>query len=340
MKDGFGLWYSLCHEYVPSTKQRSLSLAQALSSFPNFSNKLTLLENILQYEQLVSSYETSSGSVYPPDLKTATLIRCAPAKVRDHIQLSLKEDSTYSDVREALLSFDRVTRGFSAESIVKQLTYESSADRRDDGGVRDMEIYRIEWKGSWKGKGNNQKGGKSKDKGKNGFPFANSCGAFGRGRGAGKGKKGKDKSKGKGKSKNKGKDKKGQNGKDNNRGGCWNCGDPNHYAKNCPRGRVNQVEADGGWANDTYNGQQQSQPQQERASGSSGQVNQVQNSQNLQQQPVKPVVRRIYNLGVSAMSSGSGVPMVSNRDVSSSLDEGRKLNIILDSGSSRLSLIL
>ena len=112
MKDGFGLWYSLCHEYVPSTKQRSLSLAQALSSFPNFSNKLTLLENILQYEQLVSSYETSSGSVYPPDLKTATLIRCAPAKVRDHIQLSLKEDSTYSDVREALLSFDRVTRGF------------------------------------------------------------------------------------------------------------------------------------------------------------------------------------------------------------------------------------
>ena len=87
VKDGFGLWYSLCHEYVPSTKQRSLSLAQALSSFPNFNNKLTLLENILQYEQLVSSYETSSGPVYPPDLKTATLIRCAPAKVRDHIQL-------------------------------------------------------------------------------------------------------------------------------------------------------------------------------------------------------------------------------------------------------------
>ena len=333
VKDGFGLWYSLCHEYVPSTKQRSLSLAQALSSFPNFNSKLTLLENILQYEQLVSSYETSSGSVYPPDLKTATLIRCAPGKVRDHIQLSLKEDSTYSDVREALLSFDRVTRGFSAESIMKQLTYESSADRRDDGGVRDMEVDRIEWKGNWKGKGNYQKGGKSKDKGKNGFPFANSWGAFARGRGAGKGKKGKDKSKGKGKNKSKGKDKKGQKGKDNNRGGCWNCGDPNHYAKNCPRGRVNQVEADVGWTNDTYNGQQQSQPQQERASGSSGQVNQVQNSQHLQQQPTKPVVRRIYNLGVSAMSSGSEVRMISNVDVSSSLDEGRKLSIILDSGS-------
>ena len=139
MKDGLGLWYSLCHEYVPSTKQRSLSLAQALSSFPSFNNKFTLLENILQYEQLVSSYETSSGSVYPAGLKTATLIRCTPAKVRDHIQL--KDDNAYSDVREALLSFDRVTRGFSAESIIKQFTSETtSSDRRDDGGVRDMEV--------------------------------------------------------------------------------------------------------------------------------------------------------------------------------------------------------
>ena len=145
LKDGFGLWYSLCHEYVASTKQRSLSLAPAWSFFASFNNKLTLLENILQYEQLVSSYETSSGSVYPADLKTATLIRCAPAKVRDHIQLSLKEDSTYSDVREALLSFDSVTCGFSAESIMKQLAYETtSSDRRDDGGVRDMEVDRVE----------------------------------------------------------------------------------------------------------------------------------------------------------------------------------------------------
>ena len=59
------LSYSLVHEYVPPTKQRSLSLAQSLSSFPSFNSKGTFLENILQYqyEQLVSSYETISGSV-------------------------------------------------------------------------------------------------------------------------------------------------------------------------------------------------------------------------------------------------------------------------------------
>ena len=337
LKDGFGLWFSLCQEYVPSTKQRSLSLAQALSSFPNFNSKLTLLENILQYEQLVSSYETSSGSVYPPDLKTATLIRCAPAKVRDHIQLSLRDDSSYSDVREALLSFDRVTRGFSAEAIMKQLTYDStSAERRDDGGVRDMEVDRVEWKG---GKGYK---GKEKGKNKNGFPYEAAWSAFGRGRGFGKGKsKGKDKSKGKGKNKTKNKSKKGQKGKGQNRG-CWNCGDPNHFAKNCPqnRGRVNQVEGDGGWMNENYNVPQNSQ-QPERASGSNGQVNQVQQSSNFggqqqqqqQQQSTKPVVRRIFNLGVSAMSSGDSVRMISNGGVGSVNNEGRQLNIILDSGS-------
>ena len=143
---------------------------------------------------------------------------------------------------------------------MKQLTYDStSAERRDDGGVRDMEVDRVEWKG---GKGYK---GKDKGKNKNGFPYEGAWGAFGRGRGFGKGKsKGKDKSKGKNKSKTKNKSKKGQKGKGHNRG-CWNCGDPNHFAKNCPqnRGRVNQVEGDGGWTNDNYNVPQQSQ-QQER----------------------------------------------------------------------------
>ena len=107
-----------------------------------------------------------------------------------------------------------------------------------------------------------QQGWKRQGQEQDWFSFWKCLGTFGRGRGTGKGKsksKGKDKSKGKGKSRSKGKDKKGQKGKDNNldnnRGGCWNSGDPSHYAKNCPqsRGRVNQVEGDGGWTNDSYN---------------------------------------------------------------------------------------
>ena len=106
-KDGFALWHDLLGEFLPSTKQRSLSLAQALSQYPNFSGKQSMMESILQFEQLVQAYETSNSQTYPKDLMTATLLRCTPTKIRDHLQLSLREDSSYADVREAMLSYTR-----------------------------------------------------------------------------------------------------------------------------------------------------------------------------------------------------------------------------------------
>ena len=61
-------WYDSLGEFLPSTKQRSLSLAQALSQYPNFSGKQSMMESILQFEQLVQAYETSSSQTYPKDL--------------------------------------------------------------------------------------------------------------------------------------------------------------------------------------------------------------------------------------------------------------------------------
>ena len=82
-RDGFKLWYYLMHEFHPQTKQRTLSLAQTLASYPSFSAKQSMLENILNYETLVGEYEKSSGEKYPSDLKTATLLPCAPQKIRE-----------------------------------------------------------------------------------------------------------------------------------------------------------------------------------------------------------------------------------------------------------------
>lgn len=236
-KDGFALWYDLLGEFLPSTKQRSLSLAQALSQYPNFSGKQSMMESILQFEQLVQAYETSSSQTYPKDLMTASLLRCAPTKIRDHLQLSLREDSSYADVREAMLSYERVTRGYTQEQIMKTLTSDHSTDV-----TVPMEVDRV--KGDYKGKGDH---GKGKDKGR-GKGWWNNMWSFGHGRdkGRGRGFKGGGK---KGKSKGKGKDKghKGGKSKGKNKGGCFNCGDPNHFSRDGPRGRnwqggVNQVE--------------------------------------------------------------------------------------------------
>ena len=109
------------HEFHPQTKQRTLSLAQTLASYPSFSAKQSLLENILNYETLVDQYEKSSGEKYPSDLKTATLLRCAPQKIREFLQLTFRDDVTYLDMKEALLSHERITKGYSQESIINYL---------------------------------------------------------------------------------------------------------------------------------------------------------------------------------------------------------------------------
>ena len=164
--DGFKLRYQLCKEYLPSTRQRSLALAQALSQFPNFNPKVSLLESILQFEQLCTQYEAASKQTYPSDLKSATLIRCAPTKLKEHLQLSLTDRSSYADVREAILAYERVSKSFTQGQILKNLEIQDKQD-----GPTPMEVDRVYDKGKGKGK-------KSKGKG-----WWSNTWSFGRGRG-------------------------------------------------------------------------------------------------------------------------------------------------------------
>ena len=76
-RNGFQLWRDRHREFLPNTRQRSLTLAQTLAAYPCFSSSKRYLENILEYEQLVSDFELVSGSTYPAELKAATLLRCS-----------------------------------------------------------------------------------------------------------------------------------------------------------------------------------------------------------------------------------------------------------------------
>eukprot|EP00434_Breviolum_minutum_P029143 symbB.v1.2.025779.t1/scaffold2336.1/size96545/4 len=151
-RDGFKLWYDLMREFHPQTKQRTLSLAQTLASYPSFSAKQSLLENILNYETLVDQYEKSSGEKYPSDLKTATLLRCAPQKIREFLQLTLRDDVTYMDMKEALLSHERITKGYSQEAILKQLSAGANSGH-DTSDATPMEVDRVFEKGKGKEQG-------------------------------------------------------------------------------------------------------------------------------------------------------------------------------------------
>ena len=300
-RDGFAVWYHLIKEFEPSSRQRALAIAQALSNYPTFPKDRSCLESILVYEETVQRFEESSSSSYPDVLKIATLMRCCNQRVREHLQLNVDEKSSYSQVRECILNFERVSKAWSQETVLRSI---QDAHRTSDSGPTPMEVDRIE-----KGGGKKCKSGKSGKNGKGGkgdwsFPWGAGRGFGGRGRGQGKGKKGKGRgnaNKGKGKQKGK---KEGGKTKDKGKVGqnqcklCFACG---HWSGECP----NKMDV-----NYVAQGQQNSNGF-EATMNPAGQHTGTASSSTtyVQQPPVQPqastkgIVRRIFHINPSSPSS-------------------------------------
>ena len=175
LKDGFKLWYNLNQEFLPSTRQRSLALAQALGAYPVFPKDKSALESKLSYEQLVHEYEQASGSTYPKELMSATLIRCCNPRLREQIQLGISDTTTYADIRDRITSFEKVSKAWTSEQVLKHISEPPNYASTTNDGPTPMEVDRVE-----KGKGKQK--GKSKSKGGSGAEWAGSW-MFHRGRG-------------------------------------------------------------------------------------------------------------------------------------------------------------
>ena len=146
-RDGFAIWYQLIREFEPSSRQRSLALiSSSLGPYPVFAKEKSCLESILVYEQTVQQFEESSGTTYPDELKVATLMRCCNATLREFLQLNIKEDSTYLQVREHIMNYERISKSWTQEQVLKSIQ-----DTPRDGPVP-MEVDRVE-KGTGKDKG-------------------------------------------------------------------------------------------------------------------------------------------------------------------------------------------
>ena len=142
-RDGFRLWRAVIAEYEPPSRQRSLAIAQALASYPSFSSTKTALENVLTYESLVQQFEELSGQQYPEELKSATLIRCSESRLREHLQLTVGETTSYGQLREAVLNFDKASKSWTTESVLKSLNPIPESSSSNNNGPVPMEVDRV-----------------------------------------------------------------------------------------------------------------------------------------------------------------------------------------------------
>ena len=83
-----------------------------------------MLECVLNSEELVAQFEELSGADYSEELKSATLIRCAEASGRQHLQLTIKESTTYKEIKDAILSHEKASKTWSQDCILKSVNRE------------------------------------------------------------------------------------------------------------------------------------------------------------------------------------------------------------------------
>ena len=250
---GFRLWQSLLWEFQPSTKQRSLTLSQAIAMYPGFDGVKPMVEQIGALENLVRDYELSAGKTYDRDLLMGVLLRCAPKTIREHLTVSLPSSANYGSVKQAILNYEKASKTWGYNTVLKQNALPSATTSggaaSSDQGPAPMEVDQVTSGKDHKGKGH--KGGKGKGYWGTWSSYAAGK-AFGRGYGRGKGHKGHGKSKGK-KFGNKG-GKKGSKGKGGKSGGkkggkdkggkaklgrdvCRFCKQSGHWGNECPNRR-------------------------------------------------------------------------------------------------------
>ena len=106
--NGYEGWRVLINEMQPSSRQRQMALASQLANV-KFDAKLSLAEQLTKYEEVIREYERVSGSRYNEDLKISTLVQACPGPLQVQIHMSLTSESTYQDLKDKVLAYERST---------------------------------------------------------------------------------------------------------------------------------------------------------------------------------------------------------------------------------------
>ena len=67
------------------------------------------------HERLGDEYRKASGSDIFDDILLTTLVRALPRPVQQHIQLGMTNTTTYQEVKDRLVAYERVSSSWSFE---------------------------------------------------------------------------------------------------------------------------------------------------------------------------------------------------------------------------------
>ena len=220
--NGLEAYRQLLVSLEPVSRNRSLGLLNMILGWSPFESKKSTLSQLLRLEDAFREYEKTGASL-SDEIKFAVLMRCLSGQLKTWLQLQVADSGKYTELREAIIKYDRATQKWSDTMIL------GGGDvAREEQLPTPMEVDRMEEKGKGGSKGKGKQ--KGKQKGKDSWHDGN----WSKGKNSGKGKKGYDqkgKGRGKGDATYKGKGK----GK-----ACFVCGKTGHVAKEC-------YQAKGGW---------------------------------------------------------------------------------------------
>ena len=120
-RNGLEVWRQLNIQFAPRTKGRAISILSAYINYPQFDKNRSFLENIQLLERVRGEYRKASNVELADDIQLSVLVRCLPRHVQQHVQLQMKEESTYAEVRAAVLAYENVTQSWTDKRIFNEL---------------------------------------------------------------------------------------------------------------------------------------------------------------------------------------------------------------------------